>query len=156
MLSEEEVYNGTKRWLRKNGFLVIAGQPARGVDHLPVIEIKNPTGDKGSKFSYKPDLVAYKNNVFYIIECKPGYDSDDNTKINDVLLSENRLKSFYTEINQYKLFDKVNYRPTFSVFKNSIEGILAFSGSPGPNCNLHKIIVATWQGEARWIQKSDI
>ncbi|CAM3447140.1 hypothetical protein [Pseudostreptobacillus hongkongensis] len=150
MLTEEEVYNGAKRWLRKNGFDVIAGQPARGVDHLPVIEIKNPTGDKGSKYAYKPDLVAYKDNIFYIIECKPGYDSDDNSKINDVLVSETRLKSFYTEIEQYKLFDRIGYHPTFDTFKNSIEGVLAYSGNPGPLCNLHKLIVETWQGKASW------
>ena len=65
MLNEEEVYNGSKQWLIDNGFAVLAGQPARGVDHLPVIEIKESTGEKGSKFSYKPDLVAYKDDVFY-------------------------------------------------------------------------------------------
>ena len=151
MLTEEEVYNGAKRWLHKNGFFVIAGQPARGVDHLPVIEIKHPTGDKGSKYSYKPDLVAYKNSIFYIIECKPGYDSDDNTKINDVLSSETRLKSLYTEIEQYQLFNKIGYHPSFSNFKDSIEGVLAFSGSLGPNSNLHKLIVESWQGNAQWI-----
>jgi len=55
LLSEEEVYNGAKRWLRKNGYIVLAGQPARGVDHLPVIEIKQPTGDKENKLAYKPE-----------------------------------------------------------------------------------------------------
>lgn len=151
MLSEEEVYNGAKRWLIKNQFAVIAGQPARGVDHLPVIEIKNPTGDKGSKYSYKPDLIAYKNNLFYIIECKPAFDFNDNVKINDVLASEIRLKSFYTEIKQYQLFDRINYSPTFSVFKNSVKGVLAFSGKSGPSsCNLHKLVVETWQGNATW------
>ena len=152
MLSEEEVYNGAKRWFRNNGYLVIAGQPARGVDHLPVIEIKNPTGDKGSKYSYKPDLVAYKNNKFFIIECKPEYNEDDISKINDILLSDTRLKSFYSEINQYNLFDKIGYHPTFIMFKNSIEGVLAFSGSPGPSCNLHKLIIESWQGSATWVQ----
>lgn len=148
MLTEEEVYNGAKIWLKKNAFFILAGQPARGVDHLPVIEIKNSTGDKGSKFSYKPDLVAYKNNIFYIIECKPEYDADDNMKINDILLSENRLKYFYMEMTQYRLFDRIGYYPNFSIFKNSIEGILAFSGTTGPNSNLHKLIVESWQGKA--------
>ena len=151
MLTEEEVYNGAKRWLRKNGFTVIAGQPARGVDHLPVIEIKNPTGDKGSKYSYKPDLVAYKDKIFYIIECKPGFDSDDNTKINDVLSSETRLKSFFIEIEQYQLFGRIGYHPSFFEFKDSIEGVLAFSGPLGPACTLHKLIVETWQGQAKWL-----
>ena len=150
MLTEEEVYNGAKRWLRKNDFIILAGQPARGVDHLPVIEIKQPTGDKGSKHAYKPDLVAYKDDIFYIIECKPGFDEGDNEKINDVLSSSARLMHFYTELSQYQLLKKINYDKSFSDFSDSVKGVLAYSGDIGPNCSLHKLIVKTWQGSAEW------
>lgn len=68
LIVEKSVYNGTKNWLLNNGFSILAGQPPRGVDHLPVIEIKNPTGEKGSRDAYKPDLVAYKDEMFFIIE----------------------------------------------------------------------------------------
>lgn len=106
MLSEEEVYNGAKRWLMKNGYTILAGQPARGVDHLPVIEIKDPTGEKGSKDSYKPDLVAFKDDVFFIVECKPAFDHGDNLKIQDVLSSLTRLQNLYIELSQYNLLKK--------------------------------------------------
>ena len=43
MLSEEEVYNGAKRILKNNNYTLLAGQPPRGVDHLPVVEIKSGT-----------------------------------------------------------------------------------------------------------------
>lgn len=148
MLSEEEVYNGAKRWLRKNGFSILAGQPARGVDHLPVIEIKQPTGDKGSRDAYKPDLVAYKDEKFYIIECKPGFDNGDLAKINDVLCSIERKANFYTELCQYQLLQRVHYDKGFDDFCYALEGILAFSGTWGPECNLHQLLVQDWKGIA--------
>ena len=148
VLTEEEVYNGSKRWLRNNGYQVIAGQPARGVDHLPVIEIKLPSGDKGSRDAYKPDLVAYKNGIFFIIECKPVYDDGDRRKILDTLGSKERLKSFYNELDQYHLLTRVGYSDGFERFSGSVRGFLAFSGNKGPACELKKLIVQDWKGTA--------
>ena len=151
VLSEEEVYNGAKRWLRKNGYMVIAGQPARGVDHLPVIEIKLPSGDKGSRDAYKPDLIAFKEGIFYIVECKPEFDAGDRIKIIDVLESKERLHNFYTELEQYQLIKKTGYHGTSNEFCSAVKGILAFSGSIGPHCELQKLIVADWKGTATLI-----
>lgn len=150
MLNEEEVYNGSKQWLIDNGFAVLAGQPARGVDHLPVIEIKESTGEKGSKFSYKPDLVAYKDDVFYIIECKPKFNKNDNNKIINILESDARLYSFYTELEQYRLLQKVGYTKHYEEFKKSVQGVLAYSGPKREKTPLHHLIVKTWMGSALW------
>lgn len=150
MLSEEEVYNGAKRWLMKNGYTILAGQPARGVDHLPVIEIKDPTGEKGSKDSYKPDLVAFKDDVFFIVECKPAFDHGDNLKIQDVLSSLTRLQNLYIELSQYNLLKKVHYSKDFGIFKQSIKGVLAYSGNQGPEIPLNHLIVESWTGIAKW------
>lgn len=147
LLSEEEVYNGAKRWLRKNGYIVLAGQPARGVDHLPVIEIKQPTGDKGSKFAYKPDLVAFKDNKFYIIECKPGFDKGDLLKVTEVLNSPERLYSFYNELEQYQLLRKINYTGGYNAFCTSVVGILAHS-EKGLPCSLQQLKIEDWKGKA--------
>lgn len=149
MLTEEEVYNGAKRWLIKNNYYILAGQPARGVDHLPVIEIKQSIGGKqGSENSYKPDLVAYKDNTFYIIECKPSFNRGDLEKINSVLNSKQRIRNLYFELEQYNLLRKINYKLPFSLFCDSVKGVLAFSGEWGPECNLHKLLVFDWKGEA--------
>ena len=79
MLTEEEVYNGTKKILIKNNYTLLGGQPPRGVDHLPVIEIKSGLNrEKGSKDSFKPDLVAYRDGILIIIECKPDLDNKKN------------------------------------------------------------------------------
>lgn len=147
ILSEEEVYNGSKRWLINNGYAIIAGQPARGVDHLPVIEIKMPSGDKGSRDAYKPDLVAFKDDLFFIIECKPEYNDSDRIKILNILNSEERLYNFYVELKQYQLLRRVGYGKAVREFYNDIRGILAFSGMPGPACELKKLIVEDWKGK---------
>lgn len=151
ILSEEEVYNGAKRWLRKNGYQVLAGQPARGVDHLPVIEIKFPTREKGSKNAYKPDLVAFKDHYFFIVECKPEYSRDDHSKILDVLHSPQRLQSLYAELEQYQLLQRVDYAEPFEKFQTHVSGILAFSGAPHYDCDLHQLVVSDWKGTAKLI-----
>ena len=102
-MTEEEVYLGCKNYLLKNGYKVIAGQPARGVDHLPVIEIKGDNdGTKGSKFSYKPDLVAFKENFIYIIECKPKFDLGDYLKLKEIKNSnaENFIKQICSQAKE--------------------------------------------------------
>lgn len=151
MLSEEEVYNGAKRWLQKNGYQVIAGQPARGVDHLPVVEIKRPTGNKGSRNAYKPDLIAYRDGRFFIMECKPLFDLGDLKKLNEVLTSSDRLAQLYAELDQYHLLQRVGYGGSLSDFCSSVSGILAFSGAACPTCPLSQLIVADWKGSATLI-----
>lgn len=148
MLTEEEVYNGAKNWLQNNGFLILAGQPPRGVDHLPVIEIKNPTGEKGSRNAYKPDIVAYKEGEFYIIECKPKYDLGDDMKLHNILSSHDRLFLFYRELQQYKLLKKANYNETFNMFVSHINGMLANSETYKRECILKQLVVKSWLGDA--------
>lgn len=127
-LDEERVYAGTKRFLKNNGFLVLAGQPPRGVDHIPVIEIKDPNFiGKGSRNAYKPDLVAFKNNNFYIIECKPQYDLGDYHKLKSILSSDERLHAFYNELTQRGLLRKNNINLSYEYFKSNIFGVLSYS-----------------------------
>ena len=146
ILDEEEVYNGAKNWLLRNGFKVVAGQPARGVDHLPVIEIKGGEGDKGSLDAYKPDLVAIFDGTVYIIECKPVFNLWDYRKILSVLEDENRLKNFYKELDQYKILEKYNIKPGAP---HKTSGIIAYSGpKEANNKDVLHLVVKSWRGEA--------
>ena len=147
-LSEDQVYLGTKKWLIANGYVVLAGQPARGTDQLPVIEIKLPTGNKGSRYSYKPDLFAYKDGVFYIIECKPLFNHSDCEKIWGVLDNPERIRALYEEAKQYHLFDKVGYTGDCSDFANGLKGIVAYGPPPHHQDNIIHIVVETWLGDA--------
>jgi hypothetical protein len=147
-LSEEEVYIGTKLFLKKNMFSIIGGQPPRGVDHLPVIEIKSGTNlEKGSKDAYKPDLIAYKNGIFYIIECKPSYNEMDFRKIQDVFSSVDRIKSLFLELTQRRIFQKLNYNKELDNFQNSLKGVLAYSGNYFNNELIGHIVVEDYKGK---------
>lgn len=163
MLSEEEVYNGAKRILTKNNFLLLAGQPPRGSDQLPVVEIKSGTNkEKGSKDSFKPDLVAYKDNILLIIECKPRFNNGDLQKLNKVLNSNSRLLAFYNELSERGLLNKIDKNIQFDEFKDIVFGSLAYSSNlPATNTilesstlytvddssnKIYQIIVNSWLG----------
>ena len=147
ILSEEEVYLGAKKILLENEFIILGSQPPRGIDHYPVIEIKyNLTGTKGSKHSYKPDIVAYKDGYFYIVECKPKYSKDDFDKIHDVFTSAFRIGSLFLELSQRSLFDKIDYMGDITDFSLKLRGILAYSGDMVENLEINHIIVESFLG----------
>jgi hypothetical protein len=134
MLSEEEVYNGAKRILQKNNYILLAGQPPRGVDHLPVVEIKSGTNkEKGSKDSFKPDLVAYKDNIMLIIECKPNFNNNDLQKLHEVLNSNSRVLAFYNELSERGLLNKISNGIKFDEFKKIVFGSLAYGSNSSAN-----------------------
>jgi hypothetical protein len=92
-LNETQVYISVKNYLLEKGWHVIGGQPPSGTDHLPVIEIRDPTyKGKGSKGSYKPDLIAWHNSKLVIIELKPSFNQPDRAKVNGVLESPERTR----------------------------------------------------------------
>ncbi len=148
-MTEEEVYLGTKNYLIKNNFTILAGQPPRGVDHIPVIEIKENSTDKGSKFSYKPDLIAYKNFSFIIIECKPSFNIEDYKKLKSIINNNTRLEKLFIELEQYNLFKKINYTNSFEEFKKNIKISLAYSGNINTQYNdINHICVKDFKGVA--------
>ena len=148
-MTEEEVYQGSKHYLLNNGFILLAGQPPRGVDHLPVIEIKENNAEKGSKFAYKPDQVAYKDGYFIIIECKPSFDYDDYLKLKSVINSPIRVRNFYTELQQYHLLEKAGFTESFDFFCSHLKISLAYSGEQNRKySDINHIIVRNWQGDA--------
>ena len=149
-LTEEEVYSGTKKLLKSKGFILLGGQPPRGVNHIPVIEIKSGFNlEKGSRGSYKPDLVAFDNNFFYVIECKPNYCKEDIVKLNQVLSSEERLKSLYVELVQRNLIKKINWEGNFEIFKKSIRIAHAYSDKLVSEKGICHIVVENAAGEGR-------
>lgn len=169
MLSEEEVYNGAKRILKKNNYILLAGQPPRGVDHLPVVEIKSGTNkEKGSKDSFKPDLVAYKDNILLIIECKPNFNNNDLQKLYEVLNSNSRLFAFYNELLERGLLNKISKNIKYDEFKKIVFGSLAYSSNPSSNNmilessnlytinestnKIYQIIVNSWLGSGYIIE----
>lgn len=102
-MREDQVYLTTKRTLLASGLHVVGGQPPRGSDNIPVIEIKGSDG-RGSQSSMKPDLVALgPDGEVLIVECKPKFSPDDERKLTSVLDSLKRLDSLRAELRQRRI-----------------------------------------------------
>jgi len=100
-LNETQVFISVKKFLLENDWQVIGGQPPSGTDYLPVIEIRDPMNKgKGSKGSYKPDLIAWRESNLAIIELKPRFNRPDRDKVNEVLRSPERIGSLWESLIQ--------------------------------------------------------
>ena len=100
-LNETQVFLTVKNYLIQQDWVVIGGQPPSGTDHLPVIEIRDPLyKGKGSKGSYKPDLIAWRDRKLAIIELKPNFNQPDRNKVNEVLSSPDRIESLWDSLIQ--------------------------------------------------------
>lgn len=98
-LNETQVFLSIKNHLLSEGWSVIGGQPPSGTDNLPVIEIRDPNfHGKGSKGSYKPDLIAWSEYKLFIIELKPTFNSSDLNKVTQVLTSPERIESLWESL----------------------------------------------------------
>ena len=132
-MREEEVYIYTKEWLKFNDFKIIAGQPPKGSDNIPVVEIKSLNNlDKGSKDVFKPDLIAINSKNLLIIECKPIHDLKDEKKLEKIMFDDRRKELFYTELNQRKLILNsgfLHYFNSKNLFLNKLKFCLANTSS---------------------------
>ena len=100
-LNETQIFISVRNYLLENDWQVIGGQPPSGTDHLPVIEIRDlKNKGKGSKGSYKPDLIAWHESNLVIIELKPSFNQPDRDKINEVLNSPERTRSLWESLIQ--------------------------------------------------------
>jgi len=100
-LNETQVFISVRNYLLENDWQVIGGQPPSGTDYLPVIEIRDPMyKGKGSKGSYKPDLIAWHESNLAIIELKPLFNQPDRDKVNEVLRSSERTRSLWESLIQ--------------------------------------------------------
>lgn len=151
-LSEEEVYLGTKKTLLSKDFIIIASQPPRGIDHYPVVEISSDKiGIKGSKDSFKPDFIAFKKDIFYIVECKSSYSSSDYSKLINILNDENRISSLYNNLKQRNLFYKLKYNEDVNKFSSSLKGVLAYAGKHHHQPKVAHIIVDSFASTGQFI-----
>lgn len=128
--SESFVHVAMREFLKRNGWLLIAGEYPNGSDdELNVLSISDPTvacdnspdPRRHSTGEIIPDLIAFKNNYILIIEAKPNYSFDDKEKLNNLLDNAKErlissLKTFsigkpqFSHIN----YDLVSYIPTLA------------------------------------------
>jgi hypothetical protein len=104
---EDEIYFLTKNWMLEQQFHILGGQPPNGTDRFPVIEIKSDQNtQRGSRTSFKPDLVVATNDHLLIVECKPEFDKSDVSKLREIASTEARLHAMIQEIRQRKSLER--------------------------------------------------
>jgi len=131
-MREDEIYVGTKIWFSNNGFKPLAGQPPNGCDNIPTIEIKEINNrNKGSKGSFKPDLVFGNSSYIILVECKPLDDKKDELKLLEVLSNKDRQQLLYEEIVQRGIFKRrklEEYFSSFDKFSSKLRACLSHGG----------------------------
>ena len=141
---EDEIYLLTKSWLLEQKFEILGGQPPNGTDRFPVIEIKSDaTTAKGSKLSYKPDLVVATPGALLIIECKPVYDEKDVFKLREIALSKVRLKALVEELRQRKSLERREHLLADldnDVLTSKIRFCVAYSGHHHPAEKIYSLV----------------
>lgn len=133
-ITESFVHIAMRQFLKKNDWLLIAGEYPNGSDdELNVLSISDPVVARDnspdprrhSRGEIIPDLVAYKNGCILIIEAKPKYSIEDKNKLVDLLYTKkdrliDSLKDFsfgkpqFSHIN----YDHASYIPVLA-FGNS-------------------------------------
>lgn len=125
-------------WLKKDvlsrGGHLLGGQPPSGTDHLPVLEIRDPENlERGSKKSFKPDLVFLLARTIFIVEIKPAFSLADHRKQLELVQSRERIDMFWLELK----LRKVSAPPFGNVYANrksfEIGAALAFEGTMEPD-----------------------
>lgn len=107
MTPEDLLYHALKVHLTSSGWKILGGQPPSGTDHIPVIEIKSRIGTtKGSKDSFKPDLIAVRAHQLLILEVKPHHSESDRLKLEAVLDDQSRQEAMWAEFEGRSLRDQ--------------------------------------------------
>ena len=118
-MREDEIYINSREFLIQTGWVIIGGQPPRGTDRYPVIEIKSDANERrGSAGSFKPDLVATQDGFLLICECKPSFDPKDVEKLHAVLTSTSRIEQLHLELSRRKI----------TAAGNQLIAVVSFSG----------------------------
>lgn len=147
MLQEDEVYIGAKAFLKANGWTLLGGQPPSGCNHLPVIEIKDPYRvGIGSKGAYKPDLVAHRDSITLIVECKPDFSRFDEAKLLEVLSDPGKKMELYDEMSKRNLFERHGVHIGKGEFERNLRGALAHSGSAHSHKSLLVLSIENMEG----------
>ena len=128
---EYEITYAIKQFLLQKNWDVIAYNPpgSQGTFTIP-----NPTKDgsyRGQSGSESPDIIALKNCQILIVECKPGFDSDDVDKLRNLSKNKEKLAILDCLIEKVCLANEIKYDE-----KGKYHFALAYSGA---NMNLNDI-----------------
>lgn len=155
LLTESEVYVGAKAFLQRTGWVILGGQPPDGSNHLPVVEIKEPSRTKlGSQGAYKPDLLAIRHSILLIVECKPDHSETDAAKLREILADEQRIRVLFKEIEQRRLLSRRGLGTPGAEARLGVRGALAHSGTPITQPDLLILLIKDPEGSGRIVAPS--
>jgi hypothetical protein len=144
VVREDEVYFYTKNWMLDSGYLILGGQPPRGTDRFPVIEIRSDAiQEKGSRASFKPDLVVATPNELLVIECKPVFDEQDVIKLDSISRSGVRLKALVDHLRQRRSLERNGHPLAIRSDDYLVEHTkfcIAYSGTHRPIQGLYSLV----------------
>lgn len=145
-MREDEVYSLTKKWFLANEFKLLAGQPPRGTDRIPVLEIKSSNNQaKGSKGSYKPDLLVANSEVVVLVECKPIFSKSDVIKLAEISENSRRQSMLFNEMFQRGLLIKHGLDHIVSssaILSQKLRYCIAYSGEFVPLVTGYSLVVS--------------
>lgn len=93
-LREDYIHFAIRQFLRESDWQLVAGEYPNGSDdELPRLNImdpllardNSPDHRRHSKNKLVPDLVAYKDQIIFLVEMKPKYSYEDEKKLLDIL-----------------------------------------------------------------------
>lgn len=85
-MTQSEIYYYLKQYLKDRKWNLLAGEPPDGSNDLIRMEIRDESfRGKGSKGSYKIDLVALKQRALLLIENSRMFEFKDVAKLNHIV-----------------------------------------------------------------------
>lgn len=137
MSPEDHIYRNMKAWLEARGWLVIAGEPPSGTNHLPVLEIRDPnyTG-RGSTGSRKIDLLAYRDGRLLLIELKGKCSHKDVEKLDRIISTRESREALMDAIDEKSIPKRSQLDLERSLYVESPQLLIK---SIGYNHRVHKI-----------------
>jgi len=141
---EDEIYLLTKRWVIGRDFQILGGQPPNGTDSFPVIEIKSEKSiTKGSRTSFKPDLVVATADLLMIVECKPQFNGADIAKLKEISESNGRLHALVNEIRQRRCLERREHNLSELTDEELVQRTrfcVSYSGDHHPVSNIYSLV----------------
>jgi len=89
-MNEDDITYCVKEYLQENRWEIISYNPPGGHGGT-IIDFSSLKKDRSKSWQI-PDILAYKNKMVLLIECKPRYNEKDVKKLNKIFHNETILK----------------------------------------------------------------
>lgn len=105
---EYAITYGVKTFLLSKSWNVIAYNPPGSQGTFTIPNPDKEIGYRGQKGSESPDVIACKENVVLIAECKPDFDLSDAEKLQRLQTNSKKMKILSTLIQRVCLANEVS------------------------------------------------